>query len=72
MVFEEWEVKTIIDSLKANDGNMMNALVIDKLEKLQQSSKNKRYTFRSTDWLSEANKKRAKLKRKKYCDGGLL
>lgn len=72
MVFDEWEMKTIIDSLKKNDGNMMTSLVIDKLEKLQASSKNKRYTFRSTDWLSEASKKRATMKRKKYADGGLL
>lgn len=72
MIFEEWEMNTIIDSLQSDNGNMMNTLVADKLIKLQSSSKNKRYTFRSTDWLSEANKKRAGIKKKKYMDGGLI
>ena len=72
MVFEEWEMNVIIDSLRANEANIMADMVASKLVKLQKSSSNKRYTFRSTDWLSEANKKRHGLKRRKYMEGGLL
>lgn len=72
MIFEEWEMKLIIDSLQSNNGNMMNNIVADKLIRLQSSSNNKRYTLRSTDWLSEASKKRACIKKKRYMDGGLL
>ena len=59
MIFEEWEMRIMVDSLKANEANIMASFVASKLIELQESSNNKRYTFRSTDWLSEANKRRA-------------
>ena len=59
MVFEEWELNVIVDSLEKND-NLLNDGIVAKLKHLQFQSKNKRYTFRSTDWLSEAGRKRKK------------
>ena len=67
MVFEDWEMNMIVDSLERND-NLIGEIVAEKLRKLQAGSKNKRYSFRSTDWLSEAAKK----KRKKGTDSPLF
>lgn len=71
MIFEEWELNLIVDSLENND-NLMNDGVITKIKTLQSQSRNKRYTFRSTDWLSEAGKKRTGKHKSDYIEGGLL
>jgi len=59
MIFEEWELNVIVDSLKSTN-NLMTDGIVYKIRGLQSQSKNKRYTFRSTDWLSEAGRKRKK------------
>lgn len=71
MIFEEWELNLIIDSLEEKD-NLMNNSIVTKIKTLQSQSKNKRYTFRSTDWLSEAGKKRSGKRNIQYIEGGLL
>lgn len=71
MIFEEWELNLIIDSLEEKD-NLMNNSIVTKIKTLQSQSKNKRYTFRSTDWLSEAGKKRSGKRNTEYIEGGLL
>ncbi len=72
MVFEEWEMNLIIESLEDSTGNMISDMVVTKLKKLQSSSKNKRYTFRSTDWLSEAAKKKKVKDKTNYQEEGLI
>ncbi len=57
MLFEEWEMNMMVDSLERND-NMVGEIVAEKLRRLQSESKNKRYSFRSTDWLSDAARKK--------------
>lgn len=57
MVLTEWELNTIVASLESGGDNIVKEMIADKIRNLQSSSKNKRYTIRSTDWLSEAGKK---------------
>lgn len=71
MILEEWELNLIVDSLKSNS-NLMNDSIIYKIKTIQSQSRNKRYTLRSTDWLSEAGKKRAGKRKMNYIEGGLL
>ena len=71
MILEEWELNLIVDSLKSNS-NLMNDSIIYKIKTIQSQSRNKRYTLRSTDWLSEAGKKRAGKRKMSYIEGGLL
>lgn len=47
----------MIEALE-DSNNVMSDTIISKLEKLQKDSTIKRYSMRSTDWLSEAGKKR--------------
>lgn len=61
MVFEDWELNIIVESLE-NNGNLMSDMIINKISKLQSNSNIKRYSLRSTDWLSEAGKKRNRRK----------
>ena len=49
MIFEEWELNLMVDSLESND-NLLTGNIVTKLKILQSESKNKRYTFRTTDW----------------------
>ena len=76
MVFEEWELNLIIDSLeesKGSKGNMLKGIVVDKIKNIQSNSRNKRYSLRSTDWLSEAAKKnKGKKKIDKINEGALI
>lgn len=71
MILEEWELNLIVDSLNSNS-NLMNDSIIYKIKTIQSQSRNKRYTLRSTDWLSEAGKKRAGKRKMNYIEGGLL
>ena len=57
MILTEWELNTIVDSLENDGDNIVKQMIVDKIRNLQSSSRNKRYTIRSTDWLSEAGKK---------------
>lgn len=72
MVFEEWELNLIVDSLEDSKGNMVKGIVADKIKLLQSTSRNKRYSLRTTDWLSEAAKKQKKKKVNNVREGGLL
>ena len=61
MLFEDWELNIIVESLE-NNGNLMSDMIINKISRLQSNSNIKRYSLRSTDWLSEAGKKRNRRK----------
>lgn len=62
MIFEQWELDNICNLLQSNDDLKYYNIFI-KLQNLMKTSKNKRYTLRTTDWLSEAAKKRNKNKK---------
>lgn len=57
MIFEDWELNEICKILKA-DESISAFMISSKIEQLRLTSKNKRYTLRTTDWLSESAKKR--------------
>ena len=59
MIFEEWELNEILKVL-TDDLKHFNIKI--KIKSLMQTSRNKRYTLRTTDWLSDAAKKRGKKK----------
>ncbi len=70
MIFEDWELNIIKKAL--NDTDLMQcAIISNKIEQLQATSRNKRYTLRTTDWLSDSAK-RQKGKKKKAVKGGDL
>lgn len=62
MIFENWELQKIIDSL-GDDVSSVNIKI--KIEKLMSSSVYKRYSLRTTDWLVENGRKSARNKKKK-------
>ena len=69
MIFEDWELKVIEDKLSDND--LVDFGIKVKIKEIRKISNNKRYTLRTTDWLSESGKKRRgkkKIKNKiNYC-----
>lgn len=70
MIFEDWELNTIRKALQ--DSESISCIMIGlKIEQLQKTSKNKRYSLRTTDWLSESAKKN-KGRKKKSIVGGLI
>lgn len=71
MIFEDWELKRIEESL---DGEKLSDFGIKmKIQEIRKLSNNKRYSLRTTDWLSEsAKKKRGKKKEKKTVNQGDL
>ena len=56
MIFEDWELKVIEDKL--NDNDLVDFGIKLKIKEIRKTSNNKRYTLRTTDWLSESGKKR--------------
>lgn len=65
MVFEEWELRKIIESLSKGSKKDLSAdLIRLKLEQVMMSSINKRYTIRTTDWCVENGKKSAGRRKK--------
>lgn len=72
MILTEWEMNTIVDSLEADGDNMVKGMIADKIRNLQSSSHNKRYTIRSTDWLSEAGKKSKRKNNGRACEESLI
>ena len=56
MIFEDWELKVIEDKLNEND--LVDFGIKLKIKEIRKTSNNKRYTLRTTDWLSESGKKR--------------
>ena len=77
MILEQYEINTILDALDKHSsdelyGNVIDEQIIDKLKKIQSQSNNKRYSIRSTDWLSEAAKKRKRKNKYGLSDESLL
>lgn len=77
MLFEDYELDMMRDALAGYGsgtlyGDVIAEQICDKLRNLQPQSYNKRYTFRSTDWLSEASRKRARKGRSVPLDEGLI
>ena len=68
MIFEDWELDIIKSCV---EDNVFGFGIRMKIEQLQETSKNKRYTLRTTDWLSEASKKANRTK-VKSSEGGLI
>lgn len=67
MIFEDWELKVIEGKLSDND--LVDFGIKVKIKEIRKTSNNKRYTLRTTDWLSESGKKRRgkkKIKNKTY------
>ena len=56
MIFEDWELKVIEDIL--NEYDLVDFGIKVKIKEIRKTSNNKRYTLRTTDWLSESGKKR--------------
>ena len=56
MIFEDWELKVIEDKL--NDNDLVDFGIKLKRKEIRKTSNNKRYTLRTTVWLSESGKKR--------------
>ena len=63
MIFEDWELKVIEDKL--NDNDLVDFGIKLKIKEIRKTSHNKRYTLRTTDWLSESGKKRRGKKKNK-------
>lgn len=57
MIFKDNELRKIISVLKS-DNEIISDLIANKIETLRETSKIKRYSLRTTDWLSESAKKR--------------
>ena len=55
MIFEDWELKVIEDKLS---DDLVDFGIKMKIKEIRKISNNKRYTVRTTDWLSESGKKR--------------
>ena len=55
MIFEDWELKVIEDKLS---DDLIDFGIKMKIKEIRKISNNKRYTLRTTDWLSESGKKR--------------
>ena len=68
MIFDDNEIRKIISVLKSD--NEISDLIANKIETLRNTSKIKRYSLRTTDWLSESAKNRKKKTNKK--EGGLI
>jgi hypothetical protein len=62
LIFENWELQKIIDSL-GDDVSSANIKI--KIEKIMASSVHKRYSLRTTDWLVENGRKSARNRKKK-------
>ena len=69
MIFEEWELNEIRKALKDSE-SISGVMISTKIEQLQSTSKNKRYSLRTTDWLSESAKKQKR--KNKNIVGGLM
>lgn len=69
MIFDDNEIRKIISVLKS-DNEIISDLIANKIETLRNTSKIKRYSLRTTDWLSESAKNRKKKINKK--EGGLI
>ena len=69
MIFDDNEIRKIISALKS-DNEIISDLIANKIETLRNTSKIKRYSLRTTDWLSESAKNRKKKTNKK--EGGLI
>ena len=69
MIFDDNEIRKIISVLKS-DNEIISDLIANKIETLRNKSKIKRYSLRTTDWLSESAKNRKKKTNKK--EGGLI
>ena len=65
MIFQQWELNEIIKLLDVDKDNLIYFNISTKLKQLMSTSINKRYTLRTTDWLSESAKKRKGKKRNK-------
>lgn len=70
MIFEDWELREINKALLDSE-SISGIMISNKIEELRKTSKNKRYSLRTTDWLSESAKKQ-KNKKKKNIAGGLM
>lgn len=70
MIFEDWELNEVCKALQDSE-SISGVMISAKIKQLQQTSKNKRYSLRTTDWLSESAKKQ-KNKKKKNIAGGLI
>lgn len=57
MIFEDWELAEICKVLQKSD-SISKTMIALKIEELRKTSKNKRYTLRTTDWLSESARNR--------------
>lgn len=69
MIFEDWELNEVCKALRDSE-SISGVMISAKIKQLQQTSKNKRYSLRTTDWLSESAKKNKGKKRKII--GGLI
>ena len=69
MIFKDNELRKIISVLKS-DNEIISDLIANKIETLRETSKIKRYSLRTTDWLSESAKKRKRKKINK--NGGII
>lgn len=77
MMFMDWELGKIYDALMSDMGrgdSICKVMIAEKIDELRKTSINKRYTLRTTDWLSEAAKKQSGKKRgrRQCCKRGLL
>ena len=62
MIFEDWELREINKALLDSE-SISGIMISNKIEELRKTSKNKRYSLRTTDWLSESAKKNKGRKR---------
>lgn len=69
MIFEDWELNEIKKALQDSE-SISGTMISFKIEELQKTSKNKRYSLRTTDWLSESAKKQKR--KQKNVAGGLI
>ena len=68
MIFEDWELLTIEQALDftAKNNNTLNFECLKlKIEQVRESSINKRYSLRNTDWLVQNGKKSAETRKNK-------
>lgn len=69
MIFEDWELNEVCKALQDCE-SISSVMIVSKIKQLQQTSKNKRYSLRTTDWLSESAKKQKR--KKKNIKGALI
>lgn len=63
MIFEDWELDVIENALNANE--LSDFSIKTKIQNIRSTSVNKRYSLRTTDWLSESGKRRRGKKKDK-------